>query len=123
MGYALLGLIIGIIAGAFTPFSIPTELARYSAIGILGILDSLLGAVRADLQKQYNNTIFLSGLAFNLIVAVVITLLGDRLGLDLYLAAVIVFTMRIFTNLAKIRYTFLTPFLGKKRVAKELLEE
>lgn len=123
MAYAIIGLVIGILIGIFTPFTIPVQFARYTAIGILGILDSLLGAVRADLQKQYNNTIFISGLLFNLVVAVVITLLGDRLGLDLYLAAIIVFTFRIFANLAKIRYTFLTPFLGKKRVEQELKEE
>lgn len=123
MLYAIIGLIVGVLVGIYTPFVIPVTAARYSAIGILGILDSLLGAIRADLQKQYTHTIFVSGLIFNLVVAVVITLLGDRLGLDLYLAAIIVFTFRIFSNLAKIRYTFLTPFLGKKRVAEELKQE
>lgn len=123
MLYAIVGLIVGILIGIYTPFAIPVYAARYTAIAILGIVDSLLGALRADLQKNYSHTIFVSGLFFNLIVAIVITLLGDRLGLDLYLAAVIVFTFRIFANLAKIRYSFLTPFLGKKRVEQELKDE
>lgn len=123
MLYAIIGVVAGVLIGIYAPFAIPVYAARYTAIAILGILDSLLGALRADLQKQYSHTIFLSGLVFNLVVAIVITLLGDRLGLDLYLAAIIVFTFRIFANLAKIRYTFLTPFLGKRRVAEELKEE
>lgn len=123
MLYAIIGLIGGILIGIYTPFAIPIYAARYTAIAILGIVDSLLGALRADIQKQYSHTIFISGLFFNLIVAVVITLLGDRLSLDLYLAAVIFFTFRIFRNLATIRYTFLIPFLGKKRVEQELKDE
>jgi small basic protein len=39
----------------------------------------------------------------NAVVAVVLTFIGDRLGLDLYLVALITFGIRIFNNVALIR--------------------
>lgn len=120
MWYALIGLSLGLGIGFLMPLSIPIEFARYTAVGILGILDSILGAIRADLQGKYNSIIFVSGLIFNMILAVAITYLGDRLSLDLYLAVLIVFTFRMFTNIATIRYSFLTKYIGQKRVKEEI---
>lgn len=123
MWFVLFGLLLGIAVGIYTPVEIPMEFARYTAVGVLGIIDSILGASRADLQKKYDTTIFLSGLLFNMIVAILITYLGDRLGLDLYLAVLVVFTLRIFNNIATIRYVFLSKYIGKKRVEEELKKE
>lgn len=123
MLYVILGLLIGIGIGVASPLEIPIEFVRYTAVGILGILDSILGAIRADLQGRYNITIFTSGLFFNMILAILITYIGDRLGLDLYLAVLVVFTLRIFSNIGTIRYSFLTRFIGKKRVEEEISDE
>ena len=123
MWYIFIGLLIGIIVGLYTPVEIPMEFARYTAVGILGILDSLFGAIRADLQRKYDTTIFLSGLLFNMILAILITYLGDKLSLDLYLAVLIVFTFRIFANIATIRYAFLSKYIGKKRVQEEIKQK
>lgn len=123
MWFGIIGLIIGIIIGVITPLTIPVEFARYTAVGILGIFDSILGAARSDLQGKYNVTIFISGLIFNMTLAGVITYLGDRLGLDLYLAVLVVFTLRIFANIGTIRYSFLSRFIGKKRVEEEIKKE
>ena len=117
---AIIGLIAGIAIGLLTPFSIPVLLARYTAIGILGIVDSLLGALRAETQKKYDSYIFITGLIFNLVLAVGITYLGDNLNLDLYLAAIVVFTIRIFGNLSTIRYSLLEKRIGKRRVLHEI---
>lgn len=123
MLYVLLGLLVGIAAGIYSPLTIPVIFTRYTAVGILGILDSILGAIKADLQGRYNITIFISGIMFNMILAIFITYFGDRLGLDLYLAVLVVFTFRIFANIGTIRYSFLTKFLGKKRVEEEIQDE
>jgi small basic protein len=123
MWFILIGLIIGITVGIYIPLEIPLEFSRYTAVAILGILDSLTGAIRADLQKKYNTTIFISGLFFNMILAICITYLGDKLSLDLYLAVLIVFTFRLFANIATIRYAFLEKFIGKKRVQEEIKKE
>ncbi len=123
MWFVIVGLIIGLVVGHYTPIDIPIELARYTAVGILGIFDSILGAIRADLQKKYSTGIFLSGLVFNMVVAMLITYLGDKLSLDLYMAVLVVFTLRIFGNIATIRYAFLSRFIGKKRAQEEIKKE
>lgn len=117
---AIFGIIAGIIIGFYLPLQIPIEFARYSAIGILGIFDSLLGGLRADLQNKFRQSIFISGLAYNMVLAIAITYLGDKLSLDLYLAVIVVFTLRIFGNLGTIRYSFMERYLGKKKVKEEL---
>jgi small basic protein len=108
MRYSLLGLLVGLLIGYVVQVDIPIEYTKYSAVVIIGLIDALLGAVRADITKDgYNTLIFLSGLFFNIILAVGITYLGDRLGLDLYLAATVVFTYRIFLNVGIIRRSLL----------------
>ena len=94
-------------AGLVLNVNVGFELSRYSAVAILAALDSVLGAVRAELDGVYDNRIFISGFLVNAIVAVLLTFIGDRLGLDLYLVALITFGLRIFDNVALIRRHFL----------------
>ena len=107
MWLPLIGLGLGILLGLTLNVSVSPDLARYSAVAILAGLDSILGAVRAELDGQYDNRIFLSGFVANTAVAVVLTFVGDRLGIDLYLVALIAFGLRIFQNVALIRRHFL----------------
>ena len=83
----LLGLLVGVLAGL--------------------VLNINVGAVRAELDGVYDNRIFISGFLVNAIIAVLLTFIGDRLGLDLYLVALITFGLRIFDNVALIRRHFL----------------
>mgnify|MGYP003351595115 CR=1 FL=1 len=76
-------------------------------VAILAALDSVLGAIRAELDGHFDNRIFLSGFVTNAVVAVLLTFIGDQLGLDLYLVALITFGLRIFQNVALIRRHFL----------------
>ena len=46
---------------------------------------------------------FLSGLVTNALLAAGLTFLGDRLGVELYYAAIVAFGVRLFNNLAIIR--------------------
>jgi small basic protein len=109
MVFALIGILVGILLGWLLPFTIPIEYTRYTAVVILGIVDAIIGAVRAQLAKDhYDPWIFATGLFFNIILALVITLFGDMLGLDLYLAATVVFTFRIFSNVGIARRALLT---------------
>jgi len=103
----IVGLLIGIAAGWFLNVNVSFELSRYSAVAILAALDSVLGAVRAELDGTYDNRIFISGFITNAIVAVTLTFIGDRLSLDLYLVALINFGFRIFNNVAVIRRHFI----------------
>ena len=107
MWLPLVGLLAGVVLGLLLQVDVSFELARYSAVAILAALDSILGAVRADLDGNYDNRIFISGFVVNMLVAVLLTFVGDRLGLDLYLVALIAFGLRIFQNVAIIRRHFL----------------
>lgn len=107
MWLPLVGLLAGVLLGLLLQVDVSFELARYSAVAILAALDSILGAVRAELDGNYDNRIFISGFVVNALVAVLLTFVGDRLGLDLYLVALIAFGLRIFQNVAIIRRHFL----------------
>lgn len=99
----LVGLLVGVLAGLIVGVDVSYELSRYSAVAILAALDSVVGAIRAELDGVYDNRIFISGFVVNAVVAVALTFIGDRLGLDLYLVALITFGIRIFNNVALIR--------------------
>lgn len=103
----LAGLLVGVLLGLVLNVNVSFEFARYSAVAILAALDSVLGAVRAELDGAFDNRIFISGFVTNAIVAVLLTFIGDRLGLDLYLVALLTFGLRIFQNVALIRRHFL----------------
>src|SRR6476659_3262415 len=104
----VLFLVLGLLLGLQLNFTVPQEYARYTAVGLLAAIDAVLGAVRAELYKSYDNRIFLSGFVTNIVLAAVLTCLGDRLGADLWLAAVVAFGVRLFNNAAIIRRYFLT---------------
>jgi small basic protein len=108
----LLGLLIGLVLGLAFSLSIPPEYSRYTATGILAALDSLLGAARAELDGTFDNSIFLSGFFANIVLAGLLTFLGDRLGVDLYIAAIVAFGVRIFNNLAVIRRQMVARLAG-----------
>lgn len=115
MIWAILGITIGILMGLTINYPIPLELTKYSAVVIMGILDALFGAIRAEVTKdQFNAIIFITGLLFNIILSIAITLLGDKLGLELYLAATFVFTFRIFSNVGITRRAILQNLLQTK---------
>lgn len=122
MVMAFFGLVIGIGLGFVFKIDIPPALAQYTAVGLVGILDSLVGAMRAEMDKKYDQTIFFSGLITNMLLAVAITYLGDALSLDLYLGVIIVFMFRIFSNISGIRYHFLDKYIerAQKRQAQKL---
>lgn len=116
MLFALLGMLLGIVVGWFLPFTIPIEYTRYTAVVILSIIDSLIGAIRAQLTKDnYDPWIFTTGLFFNILLSLGITLFGDILGLDLYLAATVVLTFRIFRNVGISRRALFDLYLQRNK--------
>ena len=65
MIWAILGLILGIVAGNFLPFSYPSSYSLYISIAMLAAFDSLLGAIRASMENKYNNILFITGFFSN----------------------------------------------------------
>ena len=103
MWLPLAGLCIGIGLGLASSWTVPPQFARYTAVAVLSVLDSLVGGTRATLEGDYSNRQFVFGVIGNTAVALLITYLGDRLGSDLYVAAVVAFGIRLFGNVSQIQ--------------------
>ena len=73
MWLPLIGLALGVALGLVLNVNVSPDLARYSAVAILAGLDSVLGAIRAELDAHYDNRIFISGFITNTLVAVALT--------------------------------------------------
>lgn len=117
----LIAIVIGCIIGALIGVNIPTIPYTYSgylAIGIIAALDSVFGGITSTLKKNFDMKIFVSGFFVNAILAIILTYLGEKLNVDIYLAAVIVFVGRMFNNLGTIRRYYVEKFTSKKIIAK-----
>jgi len=99
----LIGLIIGLLIGIFVPYKIPVEYSTYIVVGILAIVDSVLGASVANLRGKFDMKLFWSGILGNAALAMLLTFIGDKFDVQLYLAPVFAFANRIFTNFAIVR--------------------
>jgi len=95
--------VVGVVIGLLSPVTIPTTYARYTAVALLAGLDSIFGALRAYLSGTFAPRVFLMGLLTNSALAAGLTFVGDKLGVDLSIAAIVAFGVRIFNNLASIR--------------------
>ncbi|MBA9024957.1 small basic protein [Peribacillus huizhouensis] len=119
MWLPIFGLLIGIALGLLTDIKISSEYANYLSIAILAALDTLVGGIRAHLQNIYDEKVFVTGFFFNIILAASLAFLGVHLGVDLYLAAVFAFGVRLFQNIAVIRRIILTKWsLFKEKAEK-----
>lgn len=99
----LFGLLVGILLDRFMHFQVTLLFAKYISVSFLAGLDSVLGALRAGIEEKFDVTVFITGFITNALLAALLTYVGDRLGVDLYLAAVVTFGVRIFENLGYIR--------------------
>ena len=107
IGYALVGLILGVVLGWVSPLVVPPQYAKYLAVAVVAGLDAVLGGIRASLENNYDEEIFISGFFVNGAVAATLCFLGTYIGIDLYLVAVLLFGMRIFQNIGVIRRLYL----------------
>jgi small basic protein len=99
----LIGLLLGVFIGWLLGIEVPSTYAPYLSVIVLAALDSTMGGVRALLERTFSDRLFFSGFFSNVILAAGLTYLGDRLGVNLYLAVAIVFGIRLFQNLSVIR--------------------
>lgn len=110
MWLPLLGLTLGVSLGLLSDIQIPQIYSNYLSIAVLAALDTLFGGIRAYLQHVYDDKVFVSGFFFNIVLAAALAFLGVHLGVDLYLAAVFAFGVRLFQNIAVIRRLLLTKW-------------
>ncbi len=109
----VIGCLIGALIGTVMPI-IPYTYSGYLAIAIIAALDSVFGAITSSLKKNFDIKIFISGFFVNAILAMLLTYLGERLNIDIHLAAVVVFVGRMFNNLGIIRRYYVEKLTNKK---------
>lgn len=113
--FPLIGLIVGLIIGLLWSVDIPNAYSSYVAVGILAAIDSVIGALTANLQNRFNIRLFITGFIGNSAIAVALAALGDQLNLQLSLAAVFAFGNRIFINFSTIRRLMLERWDKRKQ--------
>jgi len=109
----VIGVILGVIGGMFAPI-IPYTYSSYLAIAIIAALDSVFGGIVAVLKNYFDIKVFVSGFFGNAILAILLVYLGERLNVDIYIAAIVVFVGRMFNNLSYIRRYYLSKLGSKK---------
>lgn len=105
----------GFLAVYFSQASIPAGWASYISLAALAGLDSICGGVRSGLEGKFHDDIFLTGFLMNTVLSAALAYLGDRIGVDLFLAAVVMLGGRVFLNLSLIRRYWLTNRQMAKR--------
>ena len=116
----IIGCIIGAIIGTNAPI-IPYSYSIFLAIGVIAALDSVLGGVTSILKKNFDFMIFITGFFCNAILAMLLTYLGQKLYVDIYIAAIFVFINRMFINLTIIRRYYVEKWLKNVKKVKSKL--
>ena len=118
----VIGCILGAIIGIYAPI-IPYTYSGYLAIGIMAALDTVFGGISSIIKKSFDMKIFVSGFFGNAILSILLTWLGVKLNVDIYLAAIVVFVGRMFTNLAIIRRYYIDKWSKKIEEKEEAKNE
>lgn len=108
----ILGCVIGILLGINAPM-ISYTYSSYLAIAVIAALDTVFGGIASVINKKFDLKIFISGFFGNAILAILLTMLGEKLNVDIYLAAIIVFVWRMFMNLGTIRRYYVEKWTNK----------
>ncbi len=112
-----MGLLLGFVI-FWLPVRVPSAWSAYLSLATLAGLDSICGGIRAGFEGKFHEDIFLTGFVVNAALAWGLAYLGDQIGVDLLLAAVVALGGRVFLNLSLIRRYWLTQAsLSKKRDA------
>lgn len=115
----ILGLIVGLIVGIFLPGEIPSEYSVYVAVAILAALDSVMGGGVAAMQDRFDIRLFISGFIGNVFLAVLLAFIGDKMGIQLYMAAIFAFGTRLFANFATIRRLLIKKYSKNNKIKDE----
>lgn len=102
----------------------PTQnwVGTYLAVACVAGLDSVVGGIRSGLEGKFSTDVFITGFISNIGIAFFMAWLGDRIGTNLLLAAVLIMGTRIFTNLSLIRRFVLTK-IADDRERRRLQEQ
>ena len=118
----VIGCILGAIVGINLPL-IPYTYSSYLAISIVAALDSVLGGILATLKGNFNFKTFVTGFFGNAILSILLTYLGEKLNVDIYIGAIVVFVGRMFNNLTMIRIHYVEKLAQKNETKSKNISE
>lgn len=119
----ILAILIGCVLGALIGINLPVISYTYSgylAIAIIAALDSVFGGISSVLNGKFDLKIFISGFFGNALLSIMLTWLGVKLNVDIYLAAIVVFVGRMFTNFAIIRRYYIDKWSDKLKETRKV---
>lgn len=117
-----IGCLVGIMLGINAP-AVSYIYSDYLAIAIIAALDSVFGGITATLKEKFDFKVFVSGFFGNAILSMLLILLGKKLNVDIYLAAVVVFVGRMFNNLTMIRRIYLEKWDNLMKLKEQVKQE
>lgn len=118
----IIAIVIGCILGAILGINAPMISYTYSsylAIAIIAALDSVFGGINSVIKRNFDLKIFITGFFGNAILAILLTILGQKLNVDIYLAAIVVFVGRMFNNLGMIRRYYVDKWSEQLKQQRE----
>lgn len=117
-----IGCILGAMIGINLPL-IPYQYSSYVAISIIAALDSVLGGISGTLKENFDLKTFVTGFFGNAFLSILLTYLGEKLNVDIYIGAIVVFVWRMFNNLTIIRIYYVEKWSNKNKKKSEKTAE
>ena len=117
-----IAILLGILAGLYVPYELSDGTLPYVAVGLLAVMDTVFGGIWSYFEHRFKVAMFISGLISNAVLAILFVLMGNKLGIDLSLAVVVVFGVRIFNNLSSIRRFLFERYYRIKKIKLKQIE-
>jgi small basic protein len=102
MWIPIIGLLIGLLVGGLLPVTIPIVNAQINTILVMVSTDALFNGFLSKLEGRFSTLLFSIEFLLNTLLAIGMVYIGIIMGVDLFLAVVIIFGVRIFHNLSQI---------------------
>ena len=119
-------LLVGVLVARFVFGPVEGIAGIYISVACLAGLDTICGGLRSSLEGKFFSDIFVTGFLSNIVIAFFLAWLGDRIGINLFLAVALILGGRIFVNLSLIRRIALTRWQDsreRKRIQKQAQQQ
>ena len=98
----IIGIFLGILLGVIFGGTVSVVVAEYLSVIAIVALDSLLEGGKKYLDDTFKSEYLLYTFIATALLSCLLVFFGHRVGLDIYLVAIVALGIRIFQNLNKI---------------------
>ncbi len=120
---AVVGIAVGILLALFVDINIPPAYSLYMAVAVLAAMDCVVGAIVSISRKRFNMKIFITGLIFNGFVSAAMVYIGKLIGIELSLAPILLFGVRILKKFSIFRRFLLNKYKKRGTIYTEVLND